>query len=732
MKYYILIFLILVTFSGFSQHQVLKGKVTDSATRQPLENVTVYWKGTTTGAITSQKGLFSIHMEDHAEFLIFSMIGYKTDTIRVTDRDHFVDHLMMPDNKSIEEIRIQASLDAAYLSRKDAILTSTITTAGLQKLACCNIGESFENDPSVDVGFSDALSGAKQIQLLGLSGIYSQIMIENIPAIRGLATPYGLSLIPGTWMESIQISKGTASVINGFESITGQINVELRKPDRSDFVLFNVYENSHLRSEANLVFAPNTGEKWYTSVLAHGGYNTYIEDHNHDGFADNPQSKTLNLMNRWKYDSHPVVAQAGIAVFGEQRTGGQTNFIEKNNVAPSYGIQVNNYQVSSFAKTAFELHDLSETSVGIQLHQLFYQLESGFGTRRFNARQNTLYANAIFQTILGNTNRQLSAGLSYRYDRVDDLLADTSQMNERMPGIFLQTTFILTPSVTVMTGLRVDYSENPGTVYTPRLHLKWGLDSTNVLRISLGKGYHFANIIPENLNLLATSRQIKIIDKPWLEEAWNAGVNFTSHFKFGHHQKLTTTIDYYHTWFQNQVIVDLYQHPQQAVIYNLDGKSFSDNLQGQMIYQPSENIEFNLAGRLSMVKATYNGVLREKPLTGKYKGLITTTYYTAWKKWKFDFTAQYNGKSRLPNTASNPQPYRLDDESPAYWMIFSQVTRNFKHFEIYAGIENLLGYVQKNPVIAADDPFGPYFDASMIWGPVSGRMFYTGFRYKIH
>jgi outer membrane receptor for ferrienterochelin and colicins len=234
----------------------------------PLAGVNVYWAGTTKGTFTDTGGKFSISRQGITDpKLVFSLLGYGKDTLAVNSDKAKLEVELRSNETELGEVEITGKQDNTFVSKLNARATTVITTGELQRAACCNLAESFETNASVDVSYSDAISGARQIQLLGLSGIYSQIMTENVPLIRGLATPFGLNYIPGSWMESIQVAKGTSSVVQGYESVTGQINVEYKKPETAPKFFLNLFGNSNLRFEGNADAAFKINDKLSTSVL---------------------------------------------------------------------------------------------------------------------------------------------------------------------------------------------------------------------------------------------------------------------------------------------------------------------------------------------------------------------------------------------------------------------------------------------------------------------------------
>lgn len=709
----------------------------------------IYWLDTHKGTSTDEKGMFVLEKPNKKQAnLVVSFVGYKNDTILVNNDKKEI-KIVLTNNTELSEVTISGGMEGAYISRLKPIKTEVITQAGLNKLACCNLSESFENSATVDVGYSDAVSGAKQIQMLGLAGIYSQLMWENIPFLRGLSSSYGLSYVPGSWMESIQISKGTSSVINGYESLTGQINVEYKKPQTAKPFFLNYYISSELKNELNVFSTHKINKNLSTMLMGHGSFMGTKWDENNDGFMDQPKLNQINLFNRWAYEGDGYHSILGFNFVNENRNGGQMDYDENihRNDTLKYGIGIKNQRFQLFTKNGFEIKGMDETSLGIQAAATYHKQDAYFGLTNYNGTQKSLYLNAIFQSEI--THRHLySLGFSYQYDNYEETYSklkanktyDTSYNRPRIesvPGVFAQYTYEIPEKLTVIAGIRADFNSYYRTFITPRLHIKWNVTNSATLRASAGKGYRSASIFSENMGYLASSRTVMIVDNLDLEEAWNFGINFSKCWEFKENRKATFTIDFYRTEFINQVVVDIDHSMHHVDFYNLGfnntgGKSYSNSLQAEFNIDAFKRFNIAIAARMNDVKVDYLNGTMEKPYVSKYKGLLTMSYATKYDKWMFDFTLQLNGKSRLPNMKMAPAAPIYDNYSPAYAFLLGQITRKFRNFDVYIGSENMADYMQHDPIMGASKPFSNAFDASMIWGPIMGRMFYGGIRWTIN
>ncbi|MBN2613567.1 MAG: TonB-dependent receptor [Bacteroidales bacterium] len=735
----LLLFTYLMTIPVIAQQKQVSGRVVEKdehGHHTPVPYANVYWEGTTTGVMTGETGNFKIEFPGNQKNsrLIISYVGYANDTIEVPANQNSIE-IVLSHSREIDAVKITSRLGGTYISKLQPLKTEVITTEGLQKLACCNLSESFENNATVDVGFSDAVTGAKHIQMLGLAGVYSQLLAENIPAVRGLSSTYGLTYIPGSWMESVQISKGTSSVVNGYESTTGQINIEFKKPETSDPLFVNLYGSSKLRSEANITAAKQLSERWYTMLLAHGSYLNHKSDENGDSFINTPLSKQVNLYNRWKYDHHEKMeSQIGVKFMYESRRGGQMGFSNYDNPASDnlYGIGIDTRNFNIYTKTGFVLPSKPDQSIGIIISGTAHEQDAFYGLNSYFGKQLTVYANVIFQSVFSNTNHKYRTGLSLMADNFTERFKQYGfDREEIVPGAFFEYNYSYLDKLNIIGGVRADYNTFYGAMFTPRLHFRYNTDENLVFRGSAGKGYRSVNIFAENTGILASSRNLVFEEDARLEEAWNFGLNVTKDFPLTYQRKITWSADFYRTLFKNQYVVDLERDVRQVYFYNLNGRSYSNSFQTDLRVEPLQRFEITAAFRVNDVKMTIDDELREKPLVSKYKGLLTLSYSTPFRIWQFDITNQFNGRSRLPGTENNPVVYQRPGFSPPYIIIHAQITKRFKTFDLYAGVENLTGFIQENPIIAADDPFGEYFDASMVWGPLMGRMFYAGLRYSL-
>lgn len=746
---YILLWGLLLPLTAFAQ-QFSKGTVVDEA-NLPLMGAEVYWNGTQIGVSTDDNGTFTLKRTENSNTLVISYIGYKTKTIKVTNSEAL--HIQLEPQSALEEVVVTQKRANTMKSQWQVANLHTMSSGELLKAACCNLSESFSTNPSIDVNFSDAVTGNKQIKMLGLTSPYILMAEENIPAMRGASQAYGLSFVPGTWIESIQITKGAGSVINGYESISGQINYEIEKPINARPFFLNLYTSEDSRYELNAHTKVKLSDKWATSLLAHGNVRQRKSDHNHDGFIDNPIGNQINLLNRWQYSNAEKgwVSFVNLNYMKDERQAGQIDYnpLTDKGTTNAWGSEVNSERFTLSNKTGYVFPDTPYKSIGLQNSFQSHRQDSYFGLNSYNIHQKSWYGNLIYNSIIGNTQHKFATGLSGTYDDYNEQLTTSALAGDfsridRSVGAFFEYTYDNLSNFSFVAGVRADSHNNLGNFITPRFHLRYNPWKQATFRLSAGRGKRAANVIAENQQLLASSRQLHIIggDGGKLyglnpEIAWNYGASFLQAFKiWGKNAELS--VDFYRTHFDNQVVVDLDHSPQQALFYNLDGKSFANSLQAEVSITPAKGLDFKAAYKYYDVQTQFTKGQLEKTLTPKHRWFANVAYETAdthenkHSQWKFDVTFNWLGEQRLPSTATNPLPYRLSDYAPSFATLNAQITRVFsKTFEVYVGGENITNYKQANGILAADAPFGVYFDSTMQYAPAFGQMYYAGMRFKL-
>jgi outer membrane receptor for ferrienterochelin and colicin len=755
MKKYILL-AVMAPLLSYSQEKV-EGMIMEGSSESKhigLSGANVYWMNSQIGTISNDEGLFSIPFSRDYNKLIISYVGFQSDTLTINE-PKMLHHSLKPSNE-LDEVVVKQKREAvekAYFSAQNVI---TVNSAELLKAACCNLSESFETNPAIDVNFSDALTGTKQIQMLGLTSPYLLITQENIPMVRGASQAFGLTFTPGTWVESIQITKGAGSVVNGYESISGQINAELVKPLTDKALFVNGYLNRNGRMELNTHINRKLNDKWSTGLYIHGNARTREEENNGDGFLDAPLANQINIMNRWQYQNVNTgwVSFLNFRFLNDEKQVGQVDFDPEAARAirgsgdlsalsgdEAWGSEISTRRFDTSVKLGYVFPELPFQSFGFQASYSNHDQESYFGFRRYDINHESVYSNLIFNSILGDTQNKFKTGITFAYDGYEELVNSTDfSRDDASVGAFFEYSYDNLEKISLTAGLRIDSHNRLGNFITPRLHVRYTPWERASLRGSFGRGRRAANIFAENQQLFGSARQIQVLDSEGsiygldAEDAWNYGVSFLQGFTFLDRPG-NVTVDFYKTDFKNQVVVD-WENPRAISFYNLDGKSSASSFQFEVNHEILPNLELRTAYKYYDVNTDYRSGNLQKPLQAQHRFFANVGYETTLTEkgglWKFDYTLHTLGKQRLPNTEVNPPQFRLGAYADPYSLMNAQVTKVFsKKFEVYLGGENLTNFRQDNPVLGAENPFGANFDTSIVYAPIMGRMFYGGFRYKL-
>ena len=783
-RFFILLAILMFLPLSVMAQRVVTGIVVDANTQQPLIGASLYWKNTTAGATTSVDGTFSIRRVSGFETLVVDYLGYDIAEVELEDKDvNNVNIELQPSAVDIDEVVIEGQQRGNYAKSSGITRQEQISFAGLCKMACCSLAESFENSASVTVGYSDAISGARQIKMLGLAGTYTQILDENRPIMQGAGATYGLSYTPGMWLNSIQVSKGVASVTAGHEAITGQINLEHRKPTDDERFFLNLYFDSELRPEINVSSAiPLTPDKSLSTVImAHGSLDTASHDMNEDGFSDMPKSNQINVANKWLWqNAGGVQVRWGWKVVNENRLGGKMDYKKDlydemvNNLESNiYGSAIHNRNINAYVKAGIPVGyertftgdpaDAVQNNVAMVFDYDNYLSDSYFGRSKVDVLENTLRFNATYAHYFTQRS-SLNAGASFYARMMNDgynhfgsndgyewNLQNNSTLME--PGVFAEYTYQIEEKFSLVAGIRGDYAMVGDNYYvegakneiivTPRAHIRWSITPRTTLRASAGMGSRRQNLVTDNVWMMTTSREIFDLKglNDDMEKALTVGGSLSQTFNLAGDDMATISFDYFRSQFFNTMIFDQETADNTILIYNSKGKSFTDNYQVDFNWTPFRGFDLFATFRYTNAKYTLERdgkqTLVERPLTSRYKSLINIQYAVG--RWVFDATAQLNGPVRLPeldgnlvNAVENPSL------SPIYPMFFAQVSYKMSNLTLYAGCENIANYMQgvkghgQAPILGGDAPYNPGFNSSAVWGPLMGRKFYIGLRLNVY
>ena len=719
---------------SFAQN-VLSGTVYGDSPDNPLPGANVYWLTSLSGTVTDIDGHFELDKRSTSDKLIISYVGFTTDTLTVGDRTN-IDHVLKSDDSAnLDEVIVSQRKKTSQLSFLSTQNILNVGSEELLKAACCNLSESFETNPSIDVNFDNAITGVKQVQMMGLPSPYLLFTEENIPFVRGASQVYGLSFTPGTWVESLQITKGAGSVINGYESMTGQINAELKKPFTSERLFLNLFRSFEGRNEVNFHTKKQFSEKLTTSLFAH--YNEIVErnDVNDDGFMDMPQSEQINILSRLQYvDSEKGwISFFNLRFLQDDKLLGQVDYDPKThrNTSAVWGSELRTKRYESTLKIGYVFPQLPYQSFGAQFAYSDHDQDSYFGFRTYDIQHKSTYVNLLFNSILSNTKHKYKVGLQFASDDYQENIEGTPlHHTDQSVGTFFEYSYDNLEKLSMVLGLRFDSHNNIGNFITPRAHIRYAFSDTSTLRFSMGSGRRVAAIFAENQKLFASGRAIYT---PNLqrhhfgllpERAWNYGLSYLKGFQIGT-IPFNFNIDLFRTEFVNQVVVD-WETLGEVSFYNLDGNSFANSIQLGLDARLFRLIDTRFAYKYYDVQTDYQAGRLQKPLQPKNRYFFNAGYVS--DKWRMDATYQFTGKQRIPPTLLNPNGF----QSAPFGLINTQFTYLPKpNLELYIGAENLNNYRQDNPIQSFDQPFSSSFDSSLVYAPVYGRMLYLGLRYNL-
>ena len=742
MKIKLFFFIIFLSLNSYSQ-ELLSGKISFLNKENKiifLEGASVYWKDSSIGVISDKNGNYSIPFSENSNILVVKMLGFKEYSLTINNVKTY-DFKLIEESNELNEVIVSKrknTIQKSYFKTQNIV---NVSSDELLKAACCNVSESFETNPSIDVSYSNAITGVKQVRMLGLESPYLLITQENIPMVRGASQVYGLSFIPGPWVESMQITKGTGSVVNGFESISGQINIELKKPVNEAPLFINVFRSGMGRNEFNFHLNKKLNSKLNTIFFVHADNNTTIHDDNYDGFLDHPTFKGFNFFNRYQYTDleKGIVSFLGFRYMkNDKKAGEDVANLKLKRIAWVSEIKTDRFD-SNF-KLGYVNPRIPYQSIGFQMAYSAHNQKSFFGLRDYNIKQNSFYSSFLYNSIIGNTMNKIKTGLNFYYDDFEEIVDQTKTNYNRLDksiGGFFEYSYDNLDDVSLVAGLRYDIHNNLGSFLTPRMHVRYQPFEKSVLRFSIGSGRKSSNIFSENQEIFSTGREIKIKNENGNfyglnpEKALNYGLSFRQGFNLNN-QDGDITIDYYVTDFENQIVVD-WEKQGQLSFYNLEGKSFAKSFQIELDYSISNNINFKSAFKNYNVKKQYNSGFKQNPLTPKNRFFINIDFFSTPKnngsQWKFDFTYNRIGKQRLPIHSDQSL---FNGWSPSHTLLNSQLTRVFsENFEIYFGGENIGSYTQENPILSSENPFGMNFDSTLVYAPIIAPMLYLGIRLKL-
>lgn len=725
--------------SGGLNAQQITGRVTD-ITGKPLAGASVVWQNTNKGTFTNEAGEFDIADQLEGDrILLISFVGFSQEKVKVGKLTHWTVQLI--EDATLAEVKIIAKGQATRFANEPAKV-EVLGVREIQRAACCSLAGCFSTNSNVDANVTNVVTDAKELRILGLAGVYNQVLVDGMPLIQGLAFPYGPGGYPGTMIEKIFVTKGANSVLQGFESISGQINMEFHSPENAPRLFLNTFANSFGESQYNVNYLVKK-PTWSNLSVAHLTLPATIIDRDGDGFRDIVKTNRTSLYNRWSYDNpeNPKWRTTiGMRYLAEEREGGSTQFNRDIHLGTSlaYGQNVDIQHGEIYAKTNLIV---SEKSSVILLSSAFaHKQEAYFGVKKYLGKQFNLTSAIYVDHYYGGQNHNIKFGFSHRHNKLKEDIKFMEAVpflnyegayftNYDIPGIFAENKLTFS-KFTILTGLRADQFAHFGWKLTPRFLIRANLSPDTDIRFNAGKGFRWAHIFSENANLLAGNRSLILAKDLAPEEAINVGLNFikTIHWK---EINITLSGDAYLTFFQNQIFPDYDTEVNTAIVQNFFGKSISKSFQLENKWIFTQQFDIKLAYNYLEVYREVESLRQDLPFIPKHKWTANTSYSTPGDQWQIDLTWRLIGNKRLPSTLNYPDQYKQPSSSDPYQQWDLQLTHRWSNFQIYGGVENIFDFRQEFPILGYDQPFGNFFDPAFNWGPTKGREFYLGLRYSL-
>ena len=769
-------------------HDHAAGENEGEAVYDILPGASVIWKGTTVGTVTDVFGFFKLPALNLGDTLQVSMIGYETVGLVYTGWDYL--DIPLEPGVLLNEAQIETKQSTTSISLLDPLNIQQLNRKELAKAACCKLSDAFETNASVDASFTDAVTGTRQIRMLGLDGKYTQLLVDNLPGPRGLNVVQGLSFIPGPWIDNISISKGTGSVTNGYESITGQINVAMRNPENAEPFHVNLYVNGVGRMEWNHVSRHQVSRRWSTALLSHAELGTMINDRNDDTFLDTPLKRDLVLRNEWKFrGDRGIRGEYTISSVMMNRLAGQSKAFSESDspfaLLQPYLVNTSSdapwtaatkiSRIEASAKTGFVFPEKSWQSIGTQFVSSTHRQEHKFGNRSYKGTEDYFRGNILFSSIINNTDHKFTTGVSVVYDDFNEIGTwgaeydewdsenDTLSRTEIVPGAFFEYTWTPLERLVVVAGLRGDHHNLYGNFASPRLHVRYSLAEETSIKLVAGRGFRTANVFMEQLGSWASNRRWDIQEDLAPEVATNVGVNLISKFRLNS-RAASISLDGYFTNFDNRIVVDLYNSPQEVSIYNLNNsggyqsRSSSTTVQLEFDWSLHRRLDIRAAYRWVNAVTGYasgdfdaeNGFeMQQDPYVSIHRAFTQLSYASKaskdGKQTRIDATVQWVGPQALPIPGAmememvpgepmEPMQNMHPSISPSFTQVNLQLTQVLPgNLELYVGVENMTNVMQMSPIAGVNEGVLNLenFDASLIYGPIMGRLSYAGLRWTL-
>jgi outer membrane receptor for ferrienterochelin and colicins len=717
-----LICLLLVQFPLFSQ--TLSGIIQSNS---PIPFASISIKGQSIGTASNADGFFEINdiKEGSYEF-IFSAIGFKKlkKNIIIQSGKNSVDITLEPSSYDIDQVVVTGTMKETFLSASP-VKVDVVTQKFLKKIATANVMEVIENVNGVQKQINCGVCGTNDIHINGMEGPYTLVLINGMPIMSSLSTVYGLNGIPTSLIKQIEIIKGPSSTLYGTEAVAGVINILTKDPSDVSTIEIESFITSHLEKNIDFAYAPKMKK---VDVLLSGNYfkmDNFLDD-NEDNFTDIPLSERLSLFNQWNFKRK---SQKNLSLsakyYQEDRSGfveGWSDSLRGNESIYGESIYTDRIELAA----SYELP--MDEDVRIDASYNYHHQDSYYGDTKYEAYQSIYFANLIWNKQLGH-NHDLISGLTYRYQTfLDSTLAN---INERkfIPALFIQDEITFSRKWTSLIGIRTDYHDEHGFIFSPRLNLKFKPKTYTTFRLNAGTGFRLVNLFTEDHAFLTGTREVLVVEYLKPEESYNINLNANHIFSLGRSTG-TIDVDAFYTYFTNKITPDYDVNPNQIIYANLNGFSVSRGL----AFNIQQNFDFPLSVKaggtiLDVYSLDDNNIREDELFAPSFTGVFSLSYNWDIINTSIDWTAKVTGPMSLP---SFPYPFERAEESPWFSQHHLQIKKVFSEsLTAFMGVKNVFNYTQESPLVDWQNPFGDDFDTSYAYGPLQSRRFLFGLSVKL-
>ncbi|MBU2912797.1 TonB-dependent receptor [Reichenbachiella agariperforans] len=709
---------------------------------QPLAFASIGIKGTNRGGTTNTKGILRLTDLSYGSYdILVSIMGFKSEKVTVVHQASLSTLTVDLEESATALDEVVVSGTMTEISKMESAVSIDVYSPKFFKAnPTPSVFESMQNINGVRPQINCNVCNTGDIHINGLEGPYTMVLIDGMPLVSGLSSVYGLTGIPQSLIERVEIVKGPASTLYGSEAVGGLINLITKTPENTPTVSTDAFATSWGEVNTDIGLKLNTGNKSHTLVGINYFYYQNPIDNNGDNFTDLTLQNRISLFNKWtmKRKNNRQLSLAGRYVY-EDRWGGEMQWTPEDRGGDTvYGESIYTKRWETFGTYQLPVEEI----INFQFSANGHKQDSYYGDLSFQAQQNIGFGQLTWHRPVGRHEFLLGAAYRYTYYN-DNTVATTSPSITHLPGAYLQDDFRIDNQNKILLGVRYDYNSLHGGIWSPRINYKWNTtNKKNILRLSLGNGYRVANVFTEDHAALTGARDVVFEEELKPEESWNVNLNFVKKIITNHQNYIGVDASVFYTYFDNRIVPDYESDPNEIRYANLDGSAVSKGVSLNLDLSWHSGLSALVGTSIIDVSIEEEGVKRRQLLTEKVSGVWNIGYTFGASLISIDYTGNLYGPMRLPLLGP-------EDDRPAYSLWYSiqniQITKKFINgLEIYGGIKNLLNFTPPaNSIARAHDPFDENvndpidnpnnltFDPSYVYAPNQGIRGFAGVRYAL-